>query len=187
MTVGLAGPKPVLTAEDKAFVRCGGRGLTANLEDMGNQTRFPGPRRNHASRDSTATERSARPRNAGAGAAGQARPDGDPEPPPCARSGGRVRPARHPRLRGRVVPQRFGRTAALAGARVLTGGCLALGTDGLPYAPFTAVLRDLVHEMGADAVASMLPGRTTRGLARLLPELGEPDTGGDPAEARARL
>ena len=81
----------------------------------------------------------------------------------------------------------FSRTAASAGARVLTGGCLELGTDGLPFTPFTAVLRDLVHEMGADAVASMLPGRTTRGLARLLPELGEPDTGGDPAEARARL
>src|SRR6266702_1712449 len=81
----------------------------------------------------------------------------------------------------------FSRTAASAGARVLTGGCLELGTDGLPFAPFTAVLRDLVHEMGADAVASMLPGRTTRGLARLLPELGEPDTSGDPAEARARL
>jgi len=81
----------------------------------------------------------------------------------------------------------FGRIAATTGARVLTGGCLELGTDGLPFAPFTAVLRDLVHEMGADAVASMLPGRTTRGLARLLPELGEPDTGGDPAEARARL
>ena len=81
----------------------------------------------------------------------------------------------------------FGRTAAAAGARVLTGDCLELGTDGLPFAPFTAVLRDLVHEMGADAVASLLPGRTTRGLARLLPELGEPDTGGDPAEARARL
>ncbi len=81
----------------------------------------------------------------------------------------------------------FGRTATAAGARVLTGGCLQLGTDGLPFAPFTTVLRDLVHEMGADAVAAMLPGRTTRGLARLLPELGEPDTGGDPAEARARL
>ena len=65
----------------------------------------------------------------------------------------------------------FGRTAAAAGARVLTGGCLELGTDGLPFAPFTAILRDLVHEMGADALASMLPGRTTRGLARLLPEL----------------
>jgi ATP/maltotriose-dependent transcriptional regulator MalT len=81
----------------------------------------------------------------------------------------------------------FGRCAAAAGARVLTGGCLELGTDGLPFAPFTAVLRELVHEMGADALASMLPGRTTRGLARLLPELGEPDTSGDPAEARARL
>jgi DNA-binding CsgD family transcriptional regulator len=81
----------------------------------------------------------------------------------------------------------FGHVAAAAGARVLTGGCLELGIDGLPFAPFTAVLRDLVHEMGVDAVASMLPGRTTRGLARLLPELGEPDTSGDPGEARARL
>jgi ATP/maltotriose-dependent transcriptional regulator MalT len=88
--------------------------------------------------------------------------------------------------KSRLVSE-FSRTAAEAGARVLTGGCLELGTDGLPFAPFTAVLRDLVHEMGADAVAAMLPGRTTRGLARLLPELGEPDTGGDPAEARARL
>ena len=88
--------------------------------------------------------------------------------------------------KSRLVTE-FSRTAASAGARVLTGGCLELGTDGLPFAPFTAVLRDLVHEMGADAVAAMLPGRTTRGLARLLPELGEPDNGGDPAEARARL
>jgi DNA-binding CsgD family transcriptional regulator len=69
----------------------------------------------------------------------------------------------------------------------MVGGCLELGTDGLPFAPFAAVLRDLVHEVGREAVASMLPGRTTRGLARLLPELGEPDTGGDPGEARARL
>jgi DNA-binding CsgD family transcriptional regulator/tetratricopeptide (TPR) repeat protein len=81
----------------------------------------------------------------------------------------------------------FGATAGAAGARVLIGGCLELGTDGLPYAPFTAVLRDLVHELGADAVAAMLPGRTTRGLARLLPELGDPDEGGDPGAARARL
>jgi DNA-binding CsgD family transcriptional regulator len=88
--------------------------------------------------------------------------------------------------KSRVVSE-FGQAAAAAGARVLTGGCLELGTDGLPFAPFTAILRELVHEMGADAVASMLPGRTTRGLARLLPELGEPDTSGDPGEARARL
>jgi predicted ATPase/DNA-binding CsgD family transcriptional regulator len=96
--------------------------------------------------------------------------------------------------KSRLVSE-FGQAATAAGARVLTGGCLELGTDGLPFAPFTAVLRNLVHELGADAVASMLPGRTTRGLARLLPELGEPDTGldvgpdigTDPGEARARL
>jgi DNA-binding CsgD family transcriptional regulator len=88
--------------------------------------------------------------------------------------------------KSRLVSE-FGQAAAAAGARVLTGGCLELGTDGLPFAPFTAIFRELVHEMGADAVASMLPGRTTRGLARLLPELGEPDTSGDPGEARARL
>jgi DNA-binding CsgD family transcriptional regulator len=88
--------------------------------------------------------------------------------------------------KSRLVSE-FGQAAGAAGARVLTGGCLELGTDGLPFAPFTAVLRDLVHELGADEVASMLPGRTTRGLARLLPELGEPDTSGDPGEARARL
>jgi DNA-binding CsgD family transcriptional regulator/tetratricopeptide (TPR) repeat protein len=88
--------------------------------------------------------------------------------------------------KSRLVSE-FGRAAEAAGACVLTGGCLELGTDGLPFAPFTAVIRELVHEFGADAVASMLPGRTTRGLARLLPELGEPDTSGDPGEARARL
>ncbi|MGD0069473.1 MAG: AAA family ATPase, partial [Streptosporangiaceae bacterium] len=88
--------------------------------------------------------------------------------------------------KSRLVSE-FGALAGAAGARVLTGGCLELGTDGLPFAPFTAVLRDLVHELGADAVAAMLPGRTTRGLARLLPELGEPDVSSDPGEARARL
>jgi DNA-binding CsgD family transcriptional regulator len=89
--------------------------------------------------------------------------------------------------KSRLVAE-FGQKAReSAGARVLTGGCLELGTDGLPYAPFTAVLRELVREMGAEAVAAMLPGRTIRELARLLPELGEPDAGGDSGEARARL
>src|SRR6202020_1424001 len=88
--------------------------------------------------------------------------------------------------KSRLVGEFAGRAAA-AGARGLTGGCPGLGADRLPFAPFTAVLRGLVHEMGADAIAAMLPGRTTRELARLLPELGEPETGGDPGEARARL
>ncbi|WP_327590787.1 helix-turn-helix transcriptional regulator [Nonomuraea sp. NBC_00507] len=70
-------------------------------------------------------------------------------------------------------------------ARVLVGGCLELGTEGLPFAPFTAVLRGLVRELGRDGVAALVPGGATGGLARLLPEFGEPDKDGP--EARARL
>ena len=73
------------------------------------------------------------------------------------------------------------------GAQVLTGGCLELGADGLPFAPFTAVLRELVRERGADGIAGLLPGHATRELARLLPEFGEPAAAADAGEARARL
>jgi ATP/maltotriose-dependent transcriptional regulator MalT/uncharacterized protein YciI len=74
-----------------------------------------------------------------------------------------------------------------AGGRVLTGGCLELGADGLPFAPFISVLRGLVQDLGAAGVAELLPGGSARELARLLPEFGEP-TGPDAgAEARARL
>src|SRR5579859_1861028 len=45
-----------------------------------------------------------------------------------------------------------------ADARVLTGGCLELGTDGLPFAPFTALLRDLNRHPGQDGAAALLPG-----------------------------
>jgi DNA-binding CsgD family transcriptional regulator/tetratricopeptide (TPR) repeat protein len=60
-----------------------------------------------------------------------------------------------------------------AGVRVLTGACLELGADGLPFSPFTAMLRDLVREAGPDEVAGLLSGsgRAARELARLLPEL----------------
>jgi len=74
-----------------------------------------------------------------------------------------------------------------AGARVLAGGCLELGADGLPFAPFTAVLRGLVRDLGAAAVAELLPGGGARELARLLPEFGEPARTDDAGEARARL
>jgi DNA-binding CsgD family transcriptional regulator len=75
-------------------------------------------------------------------------------------------------------------TAGAGPARVLTGGCLQLGGDGLPFTPFVTVLRDLVRELGADAVTAMVPGRGRPELARLLPELGEPDGGGDPVRPR---
>jgi ATP/maltotriose-dependent transcriptional regulator MalT len=73
------------------------------------------------------------------------------------------------------------------GARVLAGGCLELGVDGLPFAPFTSMLRDLARDIGADGIAALLPGGTTRELARLLPEFGEPAGTSDAGEARARL
>ena len=76
--------------------------------------------------------------------------------------------------------------ATVPGARVLAGGCL-LGGDELPFTPFATVLRDLVRELGADAVTAMMPGRGIPELARLTPELGEPDENRDPGEARARL
>jgi DNA-binding CsgD family transcriptional regulator len=81
----------------------------------------------------------------------------------------------------------FATTASGAGARVLAGGCLDLGTDGLPFAPFAAMLRELARDMGPDGVAALLPGRATREFARLLPEFGEAAPEPDPGVARARL
>jgi DNA-binding CsgD family transcriptional regulator len=67
----------------------------------------------------------------------------------------------------------FTAKARTSGGQVLVGGCLELGVDGLPFGPFTAMLRDLVREIGADEIGGMLPssGRAIRELARLLPEL----------------
>ena len=81
----------------------------------------------------------------------------------------------------------FTAAAGQGGVRVLTGGCLDLGADGLPFAPFAAMLRALVRDMGAAGVAALLPGQGTREFARLLPEFGEAAPEPDPGVARARL
>jgi DNA-binding CsgD family transcriptional regulator len=78
----------------------------------------------------------------------------------------------------------FAETKADA-ARVISGGCVELG--GLPYAPFTAALRQLVRDIGADTVTGLLPGGVPGELSRLLPDLGRPDADADPEMARARL
>jgi len=80
--------------------------------------------------------------------------------------------------------QEFG-TRAAERARVLTGGCMELG--GVPYGPFTAALRQLVHDMGADRVAALLPKGGSGELARLLPALGRREVDADPGMAHARL
>ena len=74
-----------------------------------------------------------------------------------------------------------------AGGRVLVGGCLELGAESLPFAPFTAVLRELVRDLGAAGVAALLPGGSGRELGRLLPEFGTPAGPDEAGEARARL
>jgi DNA-binding CsgD family transcriptional regulator len=78
--------------------------------------------------------------------------------------------------------------ARVAGrALVLAGGCVELSAAGLPYAPFTAALRQLVRERGAAEVAALLPGDAVGELAALLPDFGTPAVGTDPETARGRL
>jgi ATP/maltotriose-dependent transcriptional regulator MalT len=74
-----------------------------------------------------------------------------------------------------------------AGVTALTGGCLEQSAAGLPYAPFTAAVRQLTREVGTAEVAALLPGPAAGDLARLLPEFGAPAADPDPGTARARL
>jgi predicted ATPase len=79
----------------------------------------------------------------------------------------------------------FTAAARGAGVRVLTGACLELGADGLPFSPFTAMLRDLVRETGPNEIAALLSGsgQAARELARLLPELTADRSAEGPAAA----
>src|SRR3984885_5218392 len=78
----------------------------------------------------------------------------------------------------------FTAAARGAGGRGLTGACLELGADGLPYSPFTAMLRDLVRSAAPDEVATLLSGsrRAASELARLLPEPAPDRPAGGPGE-----
>jgi DNA-binding CsgD family transcriptional regulator/tetratricopeptide (TPR) repeat protein len=67
--------------------------------------------------------------------------------------------------------------AAIAGVQVLTGGCVPLGQEGLPLAPITAVLRELLRQVGAKHLLELLPGAAA---ARLLPELHDPAADAEP-------
>jgi DNA-binding CsgD family transcriptional regulator/tetratricopeptide (TPR) repeat protein len=75
---------------------------------------------------------------------------------------------------------------AVDGMRVLVGGCVPVGGDGLPYAPIVEAFRALPDEVGVDA-ARELAGLSWRELACLLPSLGEPESGPDGSAAQARL
>ena len=57
-----------------------------------------------------------------------------------------------------------------SGVRVLTGGCIELGGEGLPLVPLVEALRTLVRTTPAQDLDRLL-GPARRELARLLPEL----------------
>jgi ATP/maltotriose-dependent transcriptional regulator MalT len=85
---------------------------------------------------------------------------------------------------------RAGERDGQAAGLILAGACMEFGSAGLPFAPFTAVLRQLVRDRGVAGVSELLPGQACGELARLLPELGEPGRREDEVyqgEARARL
>jgi predicted ATPase len=87
--------------------------------------------------------------------------------------------------KSRLVAELAARCAADE-MRVLYGGCVPVGGDGLPYAPIVEALRPLPDELGIDAVRE-LAGPSWRELTRLLPSLGGPSPGPAGQAAQARL
>ncbi|MFF9621228.1 AAA family ATPase [Streptomyces griseosporeus] len=81
--------------------------------------------------------------------------------------------------------EEFTAAAGREGAVVAVGGCVEIGADGLPFAPFSTALRTLYRELPAD-LAAAAAGQEEE-LARLLPELGETGSGGHDEEGMARL
>jgi predicted ATPase len=63
----------------------------------------------------------------------------------------------------------FAAAAPSTGARVLTGGCIDLGGDGLPYGPFLEALRELAIELSPEELGALL-GDVAQELVSLVPE-----------------
>ncbi|MFE7932577.1 AAA family ATPase [Streptomyces sp. NPDC057456] len=82
--------------------------------------------------------------------------------------------------------EEFAAAAHRGGAVVAVGGCVEIGADGLPFAPFSTALRALRRAL-PDELAAAAAGQEEE-LARLLPELRESAPGrGHDGEGMARL
>ncbi|MFF5474174.1 AAA family ATPase [Streptomyces achromogenes] len=81
--------------------------------------------------------------------------------------------------------EEFAAAAAGRGAVVAVGGCVEIGADGLPFAPFSAALRALRDAL-PEAFAAAAAGQEEE-LARLLPDLGEAGAGRHDEQGMARL
>src|SRR5947209_2981438 len=77
--------------------------------------------------------------------------------------------------KSRLVSE-FRRRAGEAGALVLTGECVDLAEVELPYAPIVGALRSVVRKRNEAELARLFGGARAE-LARLTPELGDPDPG----------
>ncbi|MEV5875710.1 AAA family ATPase [Streptomyces sp. NPDC052101] len=76
-------------------------------------------------------------------------------------------------------------TAAARHAVVAVGGCVEIGADGLPFAPFSTALRALRDAL-PEEFAAAARGQEEE-LARLLPDLGEAGAGRHDEQGMARL
>ncbi|MFL5996972.1 MAG: ATP-binding protein, partial [Streptomyces sp.] len=85
--------------------------------------------------------------------------------------------------------EEFATAACRQGAVVALGGCVEIGADGLPFAPFSTALRALRRAV-PDELAAAAAGQEEE-LARLLPEVGDAlparATGRHDEESLARL
>ncbi|MEU2776197.1 AAA family ATPase, partial [Streptomyces sp. NPDC007162] len=81
--------------------------------------------------------------------------------------------------------EEFAAVACREGAVVALGGCVEIGADGLPFAPFSSALRTLRAAL-PDEWAAAAAGQEEE-LARLLPELGEATTSRHDEQGTARL
>ncbi|MFG3010794.1 AAA family ATPase [Streptomyces cinerochromogenes] len=81
--------------------------------------------------------------------------------------------------------EEFATAAARQGAVVAVGGCVEIGADGLPFAPFSTALRALRDALPEEFTAAAA-GQEEE-LARLLPDLGEAGAGRHDEQGMARL
>ncbi|MEV0240206.1 AAA family ATPase [Streptomyces sp. NPDC050674] len=81
--------------------------------------------------------------------------------------------------------EEFAAAARRGGAVVALGGCVEIGADGLPFAPFSTALRALRRALPGE-LAAAAAGQEEE-LARLLPELGESGAGRHDEDGMARL
>ncbi len=70
----------------------------------------------------------------------------------------------------------FARRCRAEGTRVLIGGCIELGEEGVPFAPVIQALRTMLRTLEPERARRWI-GHSHTDLARLMPELGGPPAG----------